>query len=119
MNELNNLAKQAYNSACKRGIFDKELSINDLLMAIVEEIAEVRKSKFLNDTNLAAGVSNIINAKKFDQLFTIHFESQIKDTTEAEFADILIAALAIMAHLKIDVDLFVELGLRYNSLRSK
>ena len=116
MNQLNNLAKQAYNSACKRGIFDKELSINDLLMAIVEEVGEVRKSKVLRLPN---NFIECINDEKVNLPFRKQFESYIKDSTQAEFADILIATLAIMHHLKIDVDLFVELGLRYNSLRSK
>ena len=113
MNQLNKLAKQAYNSACKRGLFDKELSTNDLLMAIVEEIAEVRKSKF------CCGDGNYILETIEDDVFMSKFELFFKDSTQAEFADILIATLAIMAHLKIDVDLFVELGLRYNSLRGK
>jgi len=117
MNQLNNLAKQAYNSACKRGIFDKELSINDLLMAIVEEIAEVRKSEMIDCSDLI--IEHGLMTIMLDVPFKRQFELCIKDSTQAEFADILIATLAIMHHLEIDVDLFVELGLRYNSLRSK
>lgn len=116
MKKLNELAKEIHAGNVKRGFFETEKNVGEMLMLTVSELSEAleadRKSKYTGEVTPLSVVE-----LEEDHIFKDAFEHYIKDTFEDELADTLIRVLDMAAFRGIDIQSHVEAKMRYNSLR--
>jgi len=110
---LNNLAKEIHENNVKKGFYENEKNIGEMLCLIHSEVSEAlecdRKGKYCNYYPLLEFTHE--DEMKAD------FETRIKDTFEDEMADIIIRVLDLCAFKEIDIESHIKAKMRYNSTR--
>lgn len=111
LKKMNELAKKVYLANQKKGFWDSERNVGEMLMLVTSELGEAmeahRKGKF----------SNLQNFNEND--FKNSFENEIKDSFEDEIGDAIIRLLDMCGGLNIDIERHIELKLKYNATRPK
>ena len=113
---MNTLSKEIHAANVKKGFYEEEKNIGEMLALIHSEVSEMLEAH--REGRSASGFSS--KAKLFkldDEDFKTHFLIEIKDTIEDELADTVIRCLDLAGYLDIDIEAHVKAKLRYNSLR--
>ena len=119
---INELSKQVYEANVKKGFYDDQKNIGEMLALIHSEVSEAlecdRKDKYYKEPIIRGGliVSEAINEQS-DNWYQDYFESQVKDTFEDELADIMIRVMDLAGYKGIDLDTHIKAKMRYNALR--
>ena len=91
MERLNELSKQAHESAVKRGFWSENLSTDHYLMLVITEIAEMVEA---DRENKRANMCFFNDWQEYEwAIFTDTFEMFVKNTVEDEMADVAIRLL--------------------------
>jgi phosphomannomutase len=108
---IKQIATAGHNNAVKNGFYfnDSEQAIKDKLD---EEIEELKTAIYCKDYKSFPNIKGVD-----DDSFIFMFERFIKNTVGGELSDIIITALSGAVELGIPIELFIEAGIRYNSLR--
>lgn len=122
---LNTLAKSIHKGNVKRGFWDGEKNVGELLMLVVSELSEAleadRKGKKALAKEFEARKKAVEQSKANGTLtsseYSLIFTHYIKDTFEDEIADAVIRLLDLSAGLGIDIDAHVCYKLEYNATR--
>ena len=116
---INKLSKQIHQNNIKKGFFENEKNIGEMLALIHSEVSEAlecdRKNRYVNDD--IKRYTKEFYPENEDNLFKIEFENFIKDTFEDELADIMIRVMDLAAFKKINLEDHIFAKMRYNSLR--
>lgn len=124
---LNKLAEQAHKIATDRGQW-KDTEIKDVLLVLVEELAEATKAHregyVLEIDNGSILIDSKSSRQEIDQCagdidFECSYEVLIKDSFQDELADVIITVLSICHEMKIDIDWHLKNKMRFNSIRGK
>lgn len=109
ISQFNTLAKQAYETAKKRGqIKDKETHywVED----IQGELNELKDAEFcIHEMNIDLELS--------DEDFVKQYESLFKNTIQDELSDIFITTLGTSKVINMDIESWVKAKMKYNNLR--
>lgn len=120
MTNFNDTAKLIYEDNAKKGFWDKERNVGEMLMLVTSELGEAmeahRKGKFTKD--LAKDILNE-GDDPMSHEGDILFKNQVKDTFEDEIADSIIRLFDMAGGLKIDLDFHIKTKLAYNKTREK
>jgi NTP pyrophosphatase (non-canonical NTP hydrolase) len=114
---LNELAKQIHDNNIKKGFYEKEKNIGEMLALIHEEVSEALRSDRVD--SYCTLDSNQINAMYGfkDEAFLDNYIGFIKGTFEEEMADIIIRVLDLCKYKAIDIEAHIYAKIRYNTLR--
>jgi NTP pyrophosphatase (non-canonical NTP hydrolase) len=108
---LNEFAQGVFEANKKKGFWDNERNVGELLMLVVSELGEAmeahRKGKFSHPLFVGTNCT------------PAGFEANIKDTFEDEIADSIIRLLDLSAGLGIDIEYHISEKLKYNQTRAK
>jgi NTP pyrophosphatase (non-canonical NTP hydrolase) len=118
---LNELSKEAYETAKSKGFYEKPVEMGTRLMLIVSELGEAleadRKNRFVPKIDEGEqGILDYVDAQN-NEKFKSEYENYIKGSFEEEVADMFIRGFDLCGFLNIDIDKHVALKMRYNSLR--
>lgn len=109
---FNELAKQIHEGNAKRGFWEGERKLTEVVMLTVCELAEAieadRSGKWCNEFNKIS-YSTDANPE--------NFKKYIKDSVQDEVADAIIRLLDFAHYFNIDLDFHIEAKLRYNESR--
>lgn len=112
---INNLAVQIHANAKSKGFYDSEKNIGEMLCLIHSEVSEAmeadRKDRYA--TTSIVGINGWVK----DVDFLRAYKEKVKDTFEAELADIMIRVMDLAAFKGIDLEQFIKANMRNNSLR--
>lgn len=114
---INELSKQIHEANRKKGFYEDEKNIGEMLALIHSEVSEAlecdRKDKYFKKLQLPLG-----NYEQLPDLtFQIQFSSDVKDTFEDELADIMIRVMDLAAFKGVDLQKHIKAKMRYNALR--
>lgn len=113
---MNTLSKEIHAANVKKGFYEEEKNIGEMLALIHSEVSEMLEAhRKDNWSSVISSYSYLF--EKGDDAFNSLFESLIKDTFEDELADTVIRCLDLAGYLDIDIEAHVKAKLRYNSLR--
>jgi len=112
---LNTLSRKIYEDNKKKGFWDKNRCLPEILMLMVSECAEALEADRHNQY-AKLGLFEILHHSNPDRFREI-FEMWIKNSVEDEIADLIIRALDYCGSKKVDIQKHVDLKLRYNRLR--
>ena len=112
---INELAKQIHEGNKKRGFYEGEKNIGEMLCLIHSELSEALEA----DRN---GVYSLVEIKTIrgwvdDNAFKTHYIETVKGSFEEELADIIIRVLDLCAFKNIDIESHIKAKMRFNSLR--
>lgn len=112
---LNELAESIYQDNKKKGFWDKERNVGEMLMLITSELGEAmeahRKGRFAD--------WDLFHRECENSSWEDSFKTHIKDTVEDEIADAIIRLLDMSAGLGIDIERHIQAKLKYNRSREK
>ena len=138
---LNELAKHCHEAAVKKGFYEKEhamiellkdqpdemrlylksILIDNRLMLIVTELSEavesLRKFRFAQKQVFENRIKE--DQLNYDQHFKHAYECHMKDTFETEIAGTMVRLLDLIGAEKIDIDYYLQRELEFNSMRDK
>jgi len=121
---INKLAEEIHNNAKRKGFYEDEKNIGEMLCLVHSEVSEAleadRKNRFssvdeitlkgLADKDFGASYNN-------DDDFKNQFEISVKDTFEDELADVVIRVFDLCAFKGIDIESHIKAKMRFNSMR--
>jgi NTP pyrophosphatase (non-canonical NTP hydrolase) len=112
---LNELAQAAHDNAVGKGFYQKPLSVAELIMLVVCELAEAveadRKCKWLPADDL---VKELSLGERFD---AFDYENKVKGSVEEELADSFIRLLDLCGSLGLDIESHIIAKMKYNEGR--
>lgn len=112
MTGINETAKKAYDHAIKSGFISEDRSIDDMLMDIIDEISEARKSmKF----NLRPNWIDYELYRGYD--IESNFQTNLKSTLDDELIDLILIPMAIAIHFGVDIEKHIVEKIEYNKVR--
>lgn len=112
---INELSKQIHENAKSKGFYEGEKNIGEILCLIHSEVTEALEADRINK-HLTSNI-NGINGWVSDEDFKESFKNNVKDTFEAELADIMIRVMDLAAFKNIDLEQVIKAVMRNNSLR--
>ena len=120
---INNLAQEIHANNIQKGFYEKEKNIGEMLCLIHSEVSEAleadRKDRYANEYGDHPYLDKTNTDEKAITNFLFCYEGSIKGTFEDEMADIVIRALDMCAYKKIDLEKYIAIKMRYNSMRPK
>jgi len=97
------LSNKAYQSAKRRGLYDKEQPLEHYLMLVIDEISECHKASLegieseVGDFNDYIGnISTSVTGRAYDIIWLDVFDDYIKDSIPDELADICIMCFSAL-----------------------
>ncbi len=109
MNNINELAKAAYENAKAKGFYDKPVSIPERMALIHSELSEAleadRKDRYFKYREEEITVENILT---IDIGFRQAYEDWVKGTFEEEMADVVIRILDLAGYEEKFVDVYTN-----------
>lgn len=115
---LKELSATIFEGMVKRGFWEEERNVGELLMLVTSELAEALEADRDDYRADKEAYVDILNAQRSDELVKEAFEEYIKDSFEDEIADAIIRLLDISAGLNIDIGFHIREKLRYNETRA-
>lgn len=120
---IKNLSKQIHENNVKKGFYENEKNIGEMLCLIHSEVSEAlecdRKGVYCKETNFPQkedlGNEAVLT---IDDHWKAYFERNIKDTFEDELADIVIRVFDLAYWKGIDLEKHILAKMRYNAMRS-
>lgn len=114
-NMINKLSKEIHENNVKKGFYEDEKNIGEMLCLIHSEVSEAleadRKNMYVDKR------MDVINGWVRDEDFKESFKDNVKDTFEDELADVMIRVMDLAEHKGIDLEEHIKAKMRYNSLR--
>ncbi|SED09844.1 hypothetical protein SAMN04489761_4267 [Tenacibaculum sp. MAR_2009_124] len=114
---INELAKEIHQNNVKKGFYEDEKNIGEMLALIHSEVSEAleadRKGFYVPIENRI----DWLNDLESDSEFKSDFTELVKDTFEDELADIMIRVMDLAAHKEINLEEHIKGKLRYNKMR--
>ncbi|MDB0600712.1 hypothetical protein PL373_06045 [Tenacibaculum maritimum] len=114
---INELAKEIHQNNVKKGFYEDEKNIGEMLALIHSEVSEAleadRKGFYVPIENRI----DWLNDLESDSEFKSDFTELVKDTFEDELADIMIRVMDLSAHKEINLEEHIKAKLRYNKMR--
>ena len=111
---INNLSKKIHENNKSKGFYDSEKNIGEMLALIHSEVSEAlecdRKEQYFKE-NLE-GINALVDVR-----FKFEYECSVKESFEAELADIMIRVMDLAAFKKVNLEAHIKAKMRYNSLR--
>jgi len=120
MSKLNDLRDVIHLTARRKGFWDNDRNLGEMLMLVVTELSEEMETHRKDGSIIP--ISNEIKeamAEMSDEEFKEHFVLVAKDTFADEMADALIRIMDICGGLHIDIDWHVKNKIRYNTTRER
>ncbi len=115
---LNELAKEIHENAKDKGFYDDSKNIGEMLCLIHAEVSEALEADRTRAyAKLDTPQLNVLEGWVSDIDFQKHFKDQVKGSFEEELADIIIRVLDLSAYKGIDIERYIKLKMRYNSMR--
>ncbi len=122
---INKLSEEIHENAIKKGFYESEKNIGEMLCLIHSEVSEAleadRKNKYSNVANewYIKGMADKNYGATFynDDVFKESFEKTVKNTFEDELADIMIRVMDLAGYKGIDLESHIKAKMRYNALR--
>lgn len=123
---INKLAAEIHANAKSKGFFDEPKNIGEMLCLIHSEVSEAleadRKDKYARDLDgrlkqIEASYNGNVSQEQRDADFKAVFSDRVKDTFECELADIMIRVMDLAAFKGIDLEYYISVVMRNNSLR--
>lgn len=116
---LNDAAKQIHEDNKRKGFWDKERNVGEMLMLVTSELGGAmeahRKGLFVRWEDWENGYSKQENIEQKKAGFELH----VKDKFEDEIADAVIRLLDMSAGLGIDLERHINAKVEYNKLRER
>ena len=113
---INELSKQIHENNKRKGFYEDEKNIGEMLALIHSEVSEAleadRKDKWCADLSLSWAEST-----NDDPHFKDHYEETIKGTFQDELADIMIRVMDLAQFKGIDLEAHIQVKMKYNSMR--
>jgi NTP pyrophosphatase (non-canonical NTP hydrolase) len=117
---INELAQEIHKNARKKGFFEKEKNIGEMLALIHSEVSKAleayRKDRY---ANLSDSQLNVLLGWVQDIDFSKDYSDKVKGCFEEEMADIVIRVFDMCAFKGIDIERHIRAKMRYNSMREK
>ena len=122
---INKLAAEIHANAKSKGFYDEPKNIGEMLCLIHSEVSEAleadRKGNYARDLQgrldqIKASYSLTL-PKDEDEDFKRVFADRVKDSFECELADIMIRVMDLAAYKGIDLEYYISVVMRNNSLR--
>jgi NTP pyrophosphatase (non-canonical NTP hydrolase) len=117
---INKLSKEIYQANVKKGFYDDEKNLGEMLALIHSEVSEAleadRKHIYAPKSSSFYGIIALSQLKS-DAEFKMEFDTTVKDTFQDELADIMIRVMDLAAHKDINLEAHIEAKMRYNALR--
>ena len=130
MKSLNELRDEIHENAVKHGFYDDEINALNASIATQDGTEDALKNAFFAQKialihselseALEADRKNIRNhSNLIDEClcFEKGYKSLISGCVEDELADVIIRVLDLCGHLKIDIEKYIALKMKYNSTR--
>ena len=120
MSKLNDLRDVIHLTARRKGFWDNDRNLGEMLMLVVTELSEAMETHRKDGSIIP--ISNEIKeamAEMSDEEFKEHFVLVAKDTFADEMADALIRIMDICGGLHIYIDWHVKNKIRYNTTRER
>ena len=124
---MKKLIVQAHSVAKEKGFWDTERNVSEMLMLIVSEVAEaqeaLRKNHYAKQS-VVDGLDTDLILQEQDDEFQMNigiwkglFEDGVKSSFEDELADVAIRLFDLCGGLGIDLEKYIKLKMKYNSMR--
>ncbi len=122
---INKLSEEIHENAIKKGFYESEKNIGEMLCLIHSEVSEAleadRKHKYtvIDKEWYIKGMAEKNYGATFfdDDVFKENFERSVKNTFEDELADIMIRVMDLAGYKGIDLESHIKAKMRYNALR--
>lgn len=121
---INKLSKQIHEANIKKGFYENEKNIGEMLALIHSEVSEAleadREQNYANiDSITLGGLADRDYGITFhdENRFLDKFSSDVKNTFEDELADIMIRVMDLAAYKGINLEFHIKAKMRYNALR--
>jgi NTP pyrophosphatase (non-canonical NTP hydrolase) len=120
--KINETMKAIHENAIKKGFFENEKNIGEMLCLIHSEVSEAleadRKNHYAKKSfNLDSIGLDYPDNSDNHRYFQQEFDVAIKNSFEDELADVIIRVLDLCAYKNIDIEYHISMKMRYNSLR--
>lgn len=112
---INRLSKQCHENARRKGFYDKDKNIGEMLALIHSEVSEALEADRI-ECHTNEDIKRIITISS-DRKFEEEFLDHVKDTFESELADIIIRVFDLSAFKAINLEAHIKANMRFNTLR--
>jgi NTP pyrophosphatase (non-canonical NTP hydrolase) len=115
LNMINKLAREIQQNNVRKGFYEEEKNIGEMLALIHSEVSEALEAD-RKDHYFQGDIQSILNEKE-DETFKEAFNKQVKSSFEDELADIMIRVMDLAAYKGVDLESHILVKMRYNALR--
>lgn len=112
---INQLGKEIHENNVKKGFYDDEKNIGEMLALVHSEVSEALEAD--REGRYCKHGANYATFHEDDENFKATFRTTVKDTFDDELADIMIRVMDLANFKGIDLEAHIKCKMRYNSLR--
>jgi len=119
MKGMNDFAKLVHREAIKKGHYDEDPSLIELLMGITSEVSEayeaVRKGRIETEPDRFRWYDDWEKGTfSFDRM---NYQDHFKDTVPDELVGAMLRIIDLLRHLEVDIEFHIEKAMQYNATR--